>query len=226
MNGGGGRERVGRQRLTYRLGDRLRPREGLHVHGVDVKNVARWKETTQSHGQIRNGFYGWTAFKRGGERGCKLGWGLTERQTEEFMHCMVGNMLNTSTNRWFLTFRGACDVRGLNISFMHLFSNCSKFAFESITTFSRCRQVFTMCFFRSLLNCKVRATVFEKVSWWRNKILNTNSRRLLVLKCTVCQFFIQKSISCLFTCVRLKRKFLQWLKLTWCDVSGFCINAG
>lgn len=35
------RQRVGGQRLTDRLGDGLRPREGLHVHGVDVENIAR-----------------------------------------------------------------------------------------------------------------------------------------------------------------------------------------
>lgn len=41
VDGGGVREGVGGQRLTDGLGDGLRPREGLHVHGVDVEDVAR-----------------------------------------------------------------------------------------------------------------------------------------------------------------------------------------
>lgn len=43
VNGGRGRQRVGGQRLADGLGDGLRPREGLHVDGVDVKNVAGYK---------------------------------------------------------------------------------------------------------------------------------------------------------------------------------------
>ena len=41
VDGGRGRQGVGRQRLADRLGDGLGPRERLHVHGVDVENVAR-----------------------------------------------------------------------------------------------------------------------------------------------------------------------------------------
>lgn len=41
VNGGGIRQRVGRQCLTDRLGNGLRPCERLHVHRVDVENIAR-----------------------------------------------------------------------------------------------------------------------------------------------------------------------------------------
>lgn len=41
MDGGRSRQRVGRQSLSDGLGDGLRPRERLHVHRVDVENVAR-----------------------------------------------------------------------------------------------------------------------------------------------------------------------------------------
>lgn len=40
VDGGRSRQRVGRQRLTDRLGDGLRARERLHIHGVDVENIA------------------------------------------------------------------------------------------------------------------------------------------------------------------------------------------
>lgn len=43
VDGGRIRQRVGRQCLTDRLGDGLRPRERLHVHRVDVQNIARWR---------------------------------------------------------------------------------------------------------------------------------------------------------------------------------------
>lgn len=41
VDGGRSGQRVGRQRLTDGLGDGLRPRERLHVHRVDVQDVAR-----------------------------------------------------------------------------------------------------------------------------------------------------------------------------------------
>lgn len=53
MDGGRGGQRVGRQRLADRLGDGLRPRERLHVHGVDVQNVARWRE--RERGCVKQG---------------------------------------------------------------------------------------------------------------------------------------------------------------------------
>lgn len=41
VDGGGCRQRVGAQRLPDGLGDGLRPRQRLHVHRVDVEDVAR-----------------------------------------------------------------------------------------------------------------------------------------------------------------------------------------
>lgn len=41
VDGGRIRQRVVRQCLTDRLGNGLRPRERLHVHRVDVENIAR-----------------------------------------------------------------------------------------------------------------------------------------------------------------------------------------
>lgn len=43
VDGGRSGQGVGRQRLTDRLGDGLRPRQRLHVHRVDVENAACWK---------------------------------------------------------------------------------------------------------------------------------------------------------------------------------------
>lgn len=54
VDGGGVREGVGGQRLTDGLGDGLRPREGLHVHRVDVEDVARWRETKQKTERLLN----------------------------------------------------------------------------------------------------------------------------------------------------------------------------
>lgn len=45
VDGGGVGQRVGGQRLADGLGDGLRPREGLHVHRVDVEDVAGWTAT-------------------------------------------------------------------------------------------------------------------------------------------------------------------------------------
>lgn len=41
VDGGRSGQRVGRQCLTDGLSDGLRPRERLHVHRVDVENIAR-----------------------------------------------------------------------------------------------------------------------------------------------------------------------------------------
>lgn len=45
VNDGGGRRRSGSQGLGYGFGHCLGARQGLHVHRVDVENVARWRET-------------------------------------------------------------------------------------------------------------------------------------------------------------------------------------
>lgn len=43
VDGGRSWQRVGCQRLTYGLGNGLRPGQRLHVDRVDVENVARYK---------------------------------------------------------------------------------------------------------------------------------------------------------------------------------------
>lgn len=53
VDGGGGGQGVRLQSQAYRLGDGLRPREGLHVHRVDVEDVTGWGQTHQTQWRKR-----------------------------------------------------------------------------------------------------------------------------------------------------------------------------